>query len=301
MADDINVTNNADLMAGEVLAAEFLLLLAERGDILNHPALMHISGRPGSNVVRVPHYGLDGYDILGDRTPGTEVSNTALSDGYTDVTCAPKAKRYTLDDVMRFVVDGKLDPSAWARDCAISHARTLMYMICNLVDNFATTAGTSGVNASWSDVVDAKTKLAINKATGQMLGIVHPRQWGDLEVAALSLGGAAQHEPGLVGVVAQGLGQYKGRVMGIDWFADSNVPTANAGADRAGGIFTRGAIAWADVEYPAESDSNMYPMGRALLERVRQGTYGQTAWMSHAIVGAAEGIDLAGVSLITDA
>jgi hypothetical protein len=299
--DPVTVTTGADLIAGEVVANEFLMLLAERQDILNHPALFHATGKPGSNVVRVPHIGLGGYDLLSARTPGSEVNITDLADDKTDVTIAPYSKRYAVEDFMRFLVDGKLNAAAFAADLAIAYAQTLLYLLANIGDGFTSTCGSTGVNAAWSDIVDGKTKLALYKAAGPMLGLLHPQQWGDLETASLSLGGAAQHEDGLIGVVALGLGQYKGRVMGVDWFVTSHVPTANGGADRGGCIVTPGALVYGDVEYPTEADPNMMGLGRAMLERVRQGTYGQTSWMEHALLGGAMGIDRAGVSVITDA
>ena len=91
------------------MAAEFLMLLAERdGSILTHPALLHAtSPSMTSTVVRVPHLGLGGYDLLSATTPGAEVANTVLADDKTDVTVAMRAKRYNLDDLARFIVNGK--------------------------------------------------------------------------------------------------------------------------------------------------------------------------------------------------
>jgi hypothetical protein len=89
-----------------------------------HPALMHATGfeQPVSNVVRVAHLGLGGYDLLSATTPGSEVANTALTDGSTDVTIAPRAKTYGLDDTARFISDGKLDPVMFAQDAVSSRS-----------------------------------------------------------------------------------------------------------------------------------------------------------------------------------
>jgi len=301
MANEIIVSGIGDLIAGEVMATEFLMLLADREDgVLLHPALMHSTGSSNtSNVVRVSHLGLGGYDLLSATTPGSEVANTALTDGSTDVTIAPRAKTYGLDDTARFVTDGRLDPVMLAQDAVISINQTLISLIANVTDDFTSTAGTSGVNATWADVLDAKTTLGIAKNSGPMLGLVHPRQWGDLETDALTLG--VLPAASMAGVIMQGMGLYKGQWMGIDFFASSAVPTANGGADRAGGIFCRGGVAWADAQFAPENDPNIVDLGRGRFERVRKGQTLLTNYVTSWQAGVAKAIDGAGVSLVTDA
>ncbi len=300
MPDEILASTIGDLIAGEVMATEFLMLLADRDNsILTHPALFHATGAArSSNVVRVPHLGLGGYDLLSATTPGSEVANTALTDGSTDVTVAPRAKVYSIDDLAQYIADGKLDSMMFAQDAAISVAQTLISLIANVADDFTATAGTSGVNATWNDVLDAKTTLGVAKASGPMLGILHPQQWGDLELDALSMGVLPAESMG--GVINQGLDAFKGRWMGIDFFVSSAVPTANAAADRAGGIFTRGALAWADVAIDPVADPNIVSLGRARFERDRKGTFLETSYVTSSFQGVAQAIDAAGVSLITD-
>lgn len=302
MANEILPAGVGDLITQEAMAAEFMMLLADRdGSVLMHPALLYASSpSPTSTVVRVPHVGLGGYDLLAATTPGSEVANTALSDGHTDVTIAMRAKRYNLDDLARFIVNGKFDPAKFAADAAISVAMTLVSLIANITDGYSATAGSSGVDASWNDVLDAKTLLAIAKVSGPLLGILHPRQWGDLELDALSLGVLPAQTMG--GVINQGLGSaYKGNWMGIDFYVSSEVPTANAGADRAGGIFGPGGVAWADAQMGNEGDPNIVDLGRARFERVRQGHFLATSYITSHAAGVAKGIEAAGASLITDA
>ncbi len=301
MADEIVPSGIGDLIAGEVMAAEFLMLLAARGDsVLTHPALFHATAPDlRSTVVRVPHLGLMGYDILAATTPGSEVANTALTDASTDVTIASRAKVYSADDLARFIAGGLLDAQMFARDAVISISQTLVNLIANVTDDFTATAGTSGVNATWDDVVDAKTTLGIANAEGEMLGLLHPRQWGDLDTDALSMGVLPAQSMG--GVIMQGLGSYKGRYLGIDFFTSTRVPTANGGADRAGGIFTRGGVAWADAQMPPEADPNIVDLGRGRFERDRKGTFLETSYVTSWHAGVAQAIDAAGVSLITDA
>lgn len=301
MANEVIVSGIGDLISGEVMATEFLMLLADREDgVLNHPALMQATGSSAmSNVVRVPHLGLGGYDLLSATTPGSEVANTAFTDGSTDVTLAPRAKTYGIEDTARFVAAGKLDPVMLAQDAVISINQTLISLIANVADDFSSTAGSTGVDATWADILDAKTLLGIAKNSGPLLGLLHPRQWGDLETDALTLGVLPAQSMG--GVITAGMGLYKGRWMGIDIFVSSAVPTANGGADRAGAVFARGGVAWADSQFAPENDSNIVELGRGRFERVRKGQSLQTNYVTSWLCGVAKAIDGAGVSVITDA
>ena len=300
MANEIIPSGIGDLVAGEVLASEFMLLLADRdSSILTHPALFHATASsPTSTVVRVPHLGLGGYDLLTATTPGSEVANTAFSDGSTDVTIAMRAKRYTTDDLAKYIADGKLDPAMFARDAAISVAQTLINLLANTGDSFTNTVGSSGVNLSWSDIVDGKTTLGVNKASGPILGVLHAQQWGDLEQDSLSAGVLPAQTMG--GVINSGLDQYKGNWSGVDFYVSSHVPLANSSADRAGFLCTRGGLAWADAQMPSEGDPNMVSLGRARFERARQGTYIATSYIVSYAAGCSRALNSAGVSVISD-
>lgn len=301
MANEVLPASVGDLIAGEVVAAEYLLLQAERDlSFLSHPALLRATAADNrSNVVRVSHIGLGGYDLLTATTPGSEVANTALSDGSTDVTIATRAKRYNFDDLARFMIGGKVDPAMLAYDLNLSVGNTVLGLLANVGDDFGTTVGSSGVDITWQDIIDAKTANAIAKTSGPLVALLHPRQWGDLEVDTLSLGFAPALELGKL--INVGTDLYKGRYAGVDFFVSSAVPTADAGANRAGCMFGRGGIAWADAQMPAENDPNIIDFGTARLERVRQGHFVATSWVFSHHCGVAKAIDAAGVTIKTDA
>ena len=302
MANEILIAGIGDLIAAQIVMEEVLLLLKDRDtNILNHPALMYAGAASGSAVVRTAHLGLMGYDLLTSQTEGAAMSNTALTDGSTDITVSWYGKMYTSSDIARVVANGKIDPVLFARDSQISVARTLISLVANVADDFTNTVGASGVNMTFQNLIDAGTTLEVNEATGEMLAILAPVQWGDLKTDSLSLGGAPVRRPDAMSVVTSGTGQFKGNLFGIDIFTDSLVPTANAGADRAGAVFTRGAILWGDALFPQEGDPNIMVFGRGAFERDRTGAAGTTSYISHAFLGVSKGLDAAGVSVITDA
>lgn len=298
MANEIIPSSIGDLVAGEVLATEFLYLLADRdASILNHPALLKASAPSGaSNVVKVPHVGLGGYDALGARTPGSEVSNTALSDGSTDVTIAPYSKAYAMDDLAQWMVEGRITPALFAQDAAISVAQKLISLIANLTDGFAASTGSGDL--TWDVVMNAITTLEVAKAGGPAIALLHPYQWGDLRKSAASAG--VNMVAPLAGSMNAALGDsYKGRYMGVDFYTSSAVPLDTG--NYKGALFTRGAVCWADTVYPTVVSSGglIMSMGNAIFEMERRGSFAETKMLTHTNLGVALGIDAAGITLIS--
>lgn len=305
MANEILYAGVADLRTAEALSGEFLYLLAARESLPAHPALLYggdAQGR-GSVVVKVPHIGLQGYDILSSVADGSGVTNTALTDGSTTVTIARHSKSYEASDLVRLSDQGLLSPAAFAQDAVASTASTLVSLVANVTDGFTATVGTSGSNLSVANFLAAIQALEVANVQGPYMAILHPQQMGDLRAdLAATAGGAVQWMAASqqqINVLGNG---YRGQWAGVDLFATTFVPTANAGADRAGGMFGRGAVVWADSSIPGENDSSQLIIGgKILFERDRTAKSGLTAYVTHAYMGVSKGIDAAGVSIITDA
>lgn len=305
MANEILYAGVADLRTAEALSGEFLYLLAARESLPSHPALVYAGdaqGR-GSVVIKVPHVGLGGYDILSAVADGSAVSNSALADGSTTITIGRYSKAYEASDLVRLSDQGLLSPTAFASDAVQSVNHTLVSLVANVTDGFSTTVGTSGSNLSVANFLAAIQGLEVANVQGPYMAILHPQQMGDLRAdLASTSGGAVQWMPASqeqINLLGNG---YRGRWASVDLFSSTFVPTANAGADRAGGMFGRGAVVWADSTIPGENDSSQLIIGgKVLFERDRTARSGLTAYITHAYLGVSEGIDAAGVSIITDA
>ena len=310
MANEIVISGLGDLTLAEVLSTKFLLLLEDRNALPAHPAIQlgyqgDIAAR-GSNVIKVPHVGIFGYDILATGTEGSATGNTALSDGSSTLTVVQKDKEYEASDLVRMIdATGLIRQDVFAVDAVVSVGATMLDMVANLVDNFSATVGASGVNATVRNFLDLITTLEVAKVVGPYLFMGHPVQWGDIRAdVATASGGAIQwNTEGNANLLngMKGLG-YKGKYLDVDVFTTTRVPTANGGADRAGGMFGAGAIIWADGTIPMESDPNqMVVADKILFERIRSGRAGLTGYASRKFLGFSEGLDAAGASLITDA
>ena len=182
----------------------------------------------------------------------------------------------------------------------------LMNLIALLVNDFSTTAGPgTGVNATTATLIDAAITLGINNAPVDqgILALLHTRQWGDIQQDLLTAtAGAVQWAPATQAQLAVRGNGFKGEFFGIDIFTSNQVQTANAGADRAGGVFTRGAIAWADATPVADDNT----MDKVILDKIMLASdydpsSGETELVMNYYCGVTEALDACGVTFVSDA
>jgi len=304
LANEILYSGLGDLRLAEVLSQEVLLALADRNAIMQHPALVYAgdASGSGSTTIKVGEIGWMGYDSLAAVAEGATVANTALTDASHTVSVARQAKAYAPSDLAKLTDSiGHLSPSAFAQDAAVSAGVRLTELIAALVGGFTATAGVSGSDLTVAQFYAAIAQLETSNVASPFFALLHPQQWADLRVATQSETGPLQLDPASLEMQqARGNG-FKGSVWGVDVFTSSHVPTANAGADRAGGMFGRGALIWADAMVPPDPAVVGINMGKVLLELDRSGRTAETAAITNFYCGAAEAIDAAGVSIITDA
>jgi hypothetical protein len=309
MADEILYAGLADQRTAEVLSGNYLMMIADRNALPQHPALAYVGDMygSGSTTRKVAHLGLIAYDLPTAVADGASASNTALTDGSTTVAVAGYSKAYERSDVAKFTDSlGVINATTFAQDAAASSAMRLTNLIANVTDDFTQTVGSTGADLTLANFLAAIGLLEINSqaaiAEGEAMFLGHTVQLGDLRTAMSTVGGAIQwYMPSQLLLPIRG-GGYRGRYMGVDLFASPQVPTANAGADRAGGMFIKGAVIWADMSVDTDSDANSLVIGgKVLFERSRTARSRLTSYVSSSYFGVSKAIDLLGVSVITDA
>lgn len=288
----------------EAIGGEMLMLLAARGGgaLLTHPALVYggAVNATGSNVVTTPHLGLDGYNIFATFSDGTSIDATDPTFSSTQVTVAKYGLRYSPTDLARLTdATGIINPQRFAQSMFVSATETLVSLIAALGGGFASTVGSSGVDMTVADFLAAIRQLENNNVQGPYLCLLHPQQFSDL-LADLSLtsGGAIQYNAAAPDLLSRTGSSYKGTLAGVDIFTSTRVPAS--GGNRQGMMIGRGAIIWIDGTALLDDPSTQAMYGKVLFERDRNPATGVTEWVAQTYFGVAEGIDLAGVGIITD-
>jgi hypothetical protein len=182
----------------------------------------------------------------------------------------------------------------WAESQGRAIAQKVTADLCALLPdlNSGTAVGTSGTNIAVADFVEAMYTLDNANAPGQKRCVLHPRQVADLFAALTGAGAVYQNLPELIrsGVLPEGqpAAGFVGQLFGVPIYQTTEVDTANAGDDVAGGMFVKEAMAFVQLRpITVEYD---YDASKRAREVVVTAAY-----------GVCEVIDGYGVSIVTDA
>ncbi len=299
----------ADLSGSARLAAvlhqEIVLKLADRASLHMHPSILrlgNVAGR-GSSTVQIPVVGLDGSDIMSSIADGSAVSNTALTETGVNVTVARHALQYSISDLANLTDSVGLNVQRLAESMVGSTLMTFQSLLCNVIDDFTTVVGTSGVDMSVDDFYSAQFALTLQSVAGPYICILHPRQLADFQASLRAEAGPSQFVPAtqeMLNIKGQG---FAGMFNGVDIFVSSKVVSANAGADRAGAMFGYGAIAMCEGSPYAITGAGgiVQPAGTPLVvEFERDASSALTKIVGNYFGGVARVQDAMGVSIITD-
>ena len=220
---------------------------------------------------------------------GTELTNTTLTSTSVTMTSSEVGIQATITDVLE-VSDIPAAHGARLKQLGRAMGDKLDVDVCALFGGFGTGVGATGVNISLSVLLDAIYNLEVNDASdlGSIVGVFHPRQSADirteLEADAASIYVQREGQP-----LRQSKNGFFGSWFGLDIFQTTNVPTANAAADRAGGIFVR--------DYAL----GLVQKWSAKLETMRWAPIRGFVLVATSMYGVGEIEDSAGVNVTTDA
>lgn len=157
-----------------------------------------------------------------------------------------------------------------------------------LLGGFSSTTGTSGVDLSEANILDAITTLTNADAPKPYAIVLHTQQVGDLRKALSTTTAVVQSGTSPASLGSTDVG-FEFSYYGHPVYSSTNVPTANASADRAGAIFSRG-------EALARVDKRPIRVRPQRDESLRATEFNITS-----VYGQGELVDAWGVSIITDA
>jgi N4-gp56 family major capsid protein len=249
----------------------------------------NLAGEP-SKAVKIPK--ADKF-TAGALTEGTEVTNTPLTSTSVTITAAEIGIMATITDVLE-LSSIPATHGAQMRQLGRALGDKLDIDICALLAGFGTAVGTTTVDLSIANILDAIYTLEVADAAslGQPVGVLHPRQTADIRNAVDADSGQAYS--GAAGARGAQLGPapapgFFGAWFGIPFYQSTNVPTANAGADRAGGIFISNYALGLAQKWAAK------------VETLRWAPIRGFVFVATMMYGVGEVEDAAGVEVTTDA
>ncbi len=225
-----NEVTSAAGSAGELVAAEIvsrLVIDAAYGEAVM-PALVRTADISGesTNTVEFPKWPLLSAS---DLTEGTDVSNTAVNTSSTSVTADEAGIMITVTDMLLNGVGiGGLEPFAMELGKAL--ASKIDTDLLAEVTDFTNSVGTSGVDITESDFLEALYTLENGNARGPFACVLHPVQIRDLRTALAGTTGAVW---GGATVPSEDLGAFAS-LYGVDVFRSTNCASVNTDADRQG-------------------------------------------------------------------
>jgi len=221
---------------------------------------------------------------------GTELANTALTSASVTITASEIGIMATITDVLE-VSDIPAAHSARLKQLGRAMGDKVDVDICALFGGFTGGVGTTTVNIALTDILDAIYNLEVNDAAGlgPLVGVLHPRQTADLRTE-LEADSASIYNSGMnTDTLSKANAGYFGSWFGVSIFQSTNVPTANAAADREGAIFVK--------DYAL----GMVQKWAAKVEMLRWAPIRGWVLVATANYGVGEIEDLAGVAVTTDA
>jgi len=222
--------------AGELVAAEIvsrLVIDAAYADAVM-PPLVRVADISSESTLTVD---FPKWPVLtaGDLTEATDMSNTAVNTSSTSLTADEAGILITVTDMLlNSSVLGGLEP--YAEELGKSLANKIDSDILSTASSFANTVGTSGVDITETNFLEAIYTLESGNAKGPFVCVLHPIQAHDLRVALKSTTGAVWGGPS---VPAADIGALAS-LYGVDIFQSTNCPSVNVNADRQGVMMPMG-------------------------------------------------------------
>lgn len=216
-----------------------MVLDALMASVVTPPLLRHFDLRgKASKAVDVPK--ADKFTAAAVNE-GTELANTALTTSKVTGTAGEVGIMATITDVLE-VSDIPAAHGARLRQLGRAIGDKVDVDITALGSGFSSSVGTTTVDLALSDILSAIYTLEAADAPKPFVGVLHPVQISDIRTALETNANSPFQSLGIragtneLGPAGNG---HAGSWFGLDLYFSTNVPTANAAADRAGMIFSR--------------------------------------------------------------
>ena len=287
-----------------MIEAEVRALLHDGASIRKSGALLFAGDVAGigSDTMALRYSSLDGFTEMAAVGDGSEIANSDLTNATANITVARQGLRYDLTDLASLSGLGQdIDVFRLSESMRGAFEMRFMTLLCATFSGITEQAGTSGVDLSVDDFMDAIYKLEINNNPNDLHAILSNRQVSDLQASIRNeTGNAIAFNPAhseLLKMVGQG---FVGSFMGVDIHKSSKCATS--GSDVIGAMFSRGALAYAiGTPQPTAIGGVIRPAGTpVMVELQRDASLSLTEIVGTAYVGCALVENARAVEILSD-
>jgi len=301
MANEISLTNNADLRITSVLNQFVYLKLRDQADLRSTCMRLSSTDGQGTLAVKVPQAAWD--DVMAAPGEATATLPTALGDDSVTVTAARQTLRYDPTDEF-MISNSNTGPQDISNGLAEAYIRRTTDLIGQVIDGFSATAGTTTVDLSVDDIYDALFQLEDLNNDGPFNCALTRKQFGDFRNSLRGEGGPMQWaDESREILAAKKMQGYQGSWNGIDFWTSNLLQ--DDGTDDWGALYTVGAVGLLEVAVnriqpliPTNQFLQMSPPGNMMwVEIQRTSESAITKFVGHGFVGAALNDDDRGVTI----
>ena len=171
---------------------------------------------------------------------GVELANTALTTAKATGTAGEVGIMATITDVLE-VSDIPAAHGARLKQLGRAIADKIDVDITALFASFSSSVGTTTADLTLANILETIYTLEVANAPKPYVGVLHPVQISDMRTALETNANSPFQSQGIqagtneLGPAGNG---FAGSWFGIPIYFSTNVPTANGGDDRAGGVFS---------------------------------------------------------------
>lgn len=195
-----------------------------------------LEGAPGKTMDFPTYSQFTAYDA----TEGTDhTTSQALSTSKVSLTATEKVAITTITDLALESVRDDVAREA-GRELGLAMAAKIDTDVMALFEGLDTTAGSTGVDASYQDILDAVNTLSAVSAPSPYLCVLHPQQWYDLLTEANSPLAASTGYGRMAEEV--GYNYFVAQLYGTQVAVHPSCPLVNTDADRAGAVLSDRAL-----------------------------------------------------------
>ena len=298
-----------DLRLAQALDQALLVSLTDMASIRNVPGAVDFHGSvtgTGSDTSRLRYVALGGADhFAATAAEDTDVAESALAVSSVDIAVTRAALVRNIGDLATATGFGDdVDPEGLAADMVASYDGYFNSLFTTAGATATSNVGSTGVDMSHSDFMDAIYTLEIASVPGPWICVLHPRQLADWQESLRAEGGATQFMAATAEMMAiKGQG-YAGNHSGVDIFKMSDV--VQTGGDREGFMYGAGTFGY---KVAIIDDRAMFGAGSSLVVRAdeilvevtRDASRAITEIVGNAWVGLSVKEDARLVGIVTDA